>query len=77
VPPPPRPVLTLRAVSYDVLVSVDGSAWKTVASVRNRKTGLRDVLTFPATSARYVKVRIYSSTRHTPPKLQELTVTRG
>jgi trehalose/maltose hydrolase-like predicted phosphorylase len=75
VPPPPRPVLTLRAVSYDLLVSADGTSWHTVAQVRNRKTGLRDVLSFAPTSARFVKVRIYSSTRHTVPKLQELTVT--
>ncbi|MDX6308381.1 MAG: hypothetical protein QOI06_1427 [Nocardioidaceae bacterium] len=77
VPPPPGPVLTLRAVSYDVLVSPDGHTWKRVAQVRNRAHGLRDTLSFPATSARFVRVRIFSSTHQTPPKLQELTVTGG
>jgi hypothetical protein len=31
-------------------------------------------LTFPATRARYLKVRIVTSTHHTPAKLQELVV---
>ncbi|MGH3495954.1 MAG: glycosyl hydrolase family 65 protein [Nocardioidaceae bacterium] len=74
VPPPPKPVLTLRAISYDVQVSADGHSWRTVARVRGRKSGLRDVLTFPATGARYVRLRVHSATHHAAPKLQELTL---
>jgi hypothetical protein len=74
VPPPPRPVLLLRATSYDLLTSQDGHTWTRIAHVRGRTSGRRDTLTFPATQARYLKVRILSSTHHTPAKLQELVV---
>jgi trehalose/maltose hydrolase-like predicted phosphorylase len=74
VPPPPRPVLLLRATSYDLLTSRDGHTWAPVAHVRGRRSGRSDTLTFPATRARYLKVRILSSTHHTPAKLQELVV---
>ncbi len=75
VPPPPKPVITLRATSYDVLVSRDGQTWSRVARVRGRRSGLRDVLTFAPTRARFVEVRLHASTHHTAPKLQEVTVT--
>ncbi len=74
VPPPPAPVLTLRAASYDVSTSRDGRAWTTVAQVRGRMSGLRDVLHFPTTRARFIRVRILAATNQTPPKLQELRV---
>jgi trehalose/maltose hydrolase-like predicted phosphorylase len=74
VPPPSRPVLLFRATSYDLLTSGDGHTWKPVAHVRGRTSGRRDTLTFPTTRARYLRVRILSSTHHTPAKLQELVV---
>jgi trehalose/maltose hydrolase-like predicted phosphorylase len=74
-PPPPGPVLTLRAGSYSLGVSLNGRTWRTVATVGGRTTGTRDVLHFPATRARYVSVRITESTGQEPPKLDELTVT--
>jgi trehalose/maltose hydrolase-like predicted phosphorylase len=74
VPPPPAPVLTLRAAWYVVSTSRDGRAWTTVAQVRGRMSGLRDVLHFPTTRARFIRVRILAATNQTPPKLQELTV---
>ena len=73
-PPPAHPVVTLRASSYDVLASVDGHIWKTVARVRGRTTGRHDIIGLPTTTARYVKLRIYQGTYHSPPKLQELSV---
>jgi hypothetical protein len=75
-PPPPGPVVTLRAATYDVEVSVDGHSWRTVASVTGRTDGTTDVLHFPATWARYVAVHITGSTSLHPPELDELTVTR-
>jgi trehalose/maltose hydrolase-like predicted phosphorylase len=75
-PPPPGPVVTLRASSYSLGVSLNGRTWHTVATVTGRMTGTMDVLHFPATRARYVAVRITESTDQQPPKLDELTVTR-
>jgi hypothetical protein len=74
-PPPPGPVVTLRASSYTVAVSLNGRTWHTVVTVTGRTTGVTDVLHFPATRARYVAVRITESTGMQPPKLDELTVT--
>jgi trehalose/maltose hydrolase-like predicted phosphorylase len=74
VPPPPRPVLTLRASSYDVLTSRDGQTWTPAALVRGHRSGLRDVLHFAATRARFIRVRIRAATHQTAPKLQELRV---
>jgi trehalose/maltose hydrolase-like predicted phosphorylase len=71
--PPPGPVTTLRASSYDVAVSSDGHTWHTVALVSGRVTGTVDVLQFPPIEARYVSVRIASSTGAQPPMLDELT----
>jgi hypothetical protein len=76
VPAPPRPVLTLRATSYDLLTSQDGHTWKRVATVRGRRSGRRDEISFAGTRANYVQVRIRSSSHHTPAKLQELVVLR-
>ena len=75
-PPPPGPVVTRRASSYSVGVSLNGRTWHTVVNVTARMTGTIDVLHFPATRARYVAVRITGSTGTQPPKLDELTVTR-
>lgn len=44
-----------RAVDYDVLVSVDGQAWKAAAEQRGAKGGLEKHV-FKPLSARYVKV---------------------
>jgi Glycosyl hydrolase family 65, C-terminal domain len=73
--PPPGPVQTLRATSYDVFTSGDGQTWKRVATVRGQTSGRRDVLTFPTEHAAYLKVAIHASTHTTPAKLQELVVT--
>jgi hypothetical protein len=75
-PPPPGPVITLRASSYSVGVSLNGRTWHTVETVTGRMTGTLDVLHFPAAKARFVAVRITESTDMQPPKLDELTVTR-
>lgn len=74
VPPPPGPVKTLRASSYDLLVSADGVRWTTAARVRGVTTGTQDVLTFAPVRARYVRVRITAATNNTPPMLDEITV---
>jgi trehalose/maltose hydrolase-like predicted phosphorylase len=72
--PPPGPVKTLRASSYNLLVSTNGTSWTTVARVRGVTTGTRDVLTFPAARARYVRIQITAATHHTPPMLEEITL---
>jgi Glycosyl hydrolase family 65 central catalytic domain/F5/8 type C domain/Glycosyl hydrolase family 65, C-terminal domain len=72
--PPPGPVQTLRASSYDLVASADGRNWTVVASVTGRTSGTRDVLTFPPVHARYVGIRITAATNNTPPILEELTV---
>ena len=74
-PPPPGPVVTLRASTYTLAVSTDGHTWRTVATVTDRTTGITDVLTFPAVRARYVGVTITGSTGTGPPMLDEVTVT--
>jgi trehalose/maltose hydrolase-like predicted phosphorylase len=74
--PPPGPVTTLRASSYDLLVSRDGRTWAVVARVRGRTSGGKDVLSFAPARARYVRVTISAATHHTPPLLEELTVRR-
>jgi hypothetical protein len=72
--PPPGPVITLRASSYDLLVSTDGINWTTAAQVRGTTTGTQDVLTFPPVRARYVQIQITAATGNTPPMLEEITV---
>ena len=72
--PPAGPVLTLRASSYDLVVSANGRDWTVVASVTGRTSGTRDVLAFPPVRARYVGIRITAATFDTPPILEELTV---
>jgi trehalose/maltose hydrolase-like predicted phosphorylase len=72
--PPAAPVKTLRASSYDLVVSANGRDWTVVASITGRTIGTRDTLTFPAVRARYVGVRITAATYDTPPILEELAV---
>jgi trehalose/maltose hydrolase-like predicted phosphorylase len=74
VPPPPGPVKTLRASSYQLLVSRDGHSWRVLKTV-TRTSGTLDVLHFPATRARFVRVQITASSSSTPPMLEELTAT--
>ena len=71
--PPPGPVTTLRASSYDLMASRDGKHWMVIAQVRNRNSGTRDVLNFTTVYARYIGLRITSATHYTPPMLEELT----
>jgi hypothetical protein len=75
--PPPGPVQTLRASSYDLLVSTDGTNWTVVARVRGVTTGTHDALTFHPVRARYVRVQITAATGNVPPMLEELTVPSG
>jgi hypothetical protein len=75
-PPPPGPVVTLRASAYELAVSINGHTWRTVATVTGRTTGTTDVLHFPSTRARYIAVRITQSAAVRQPVLDELTVTR-
>jgi hypothetical protein len=71
--PPAGPVLTLRASSYDVLGSADGTHWTTLASVRDATSGLTDTLTFAPMAVRWLRVQVLAATHGQPPKLQELT----
>ena len=75
--PPPGPVKTLRASSYDLLVSTDGTNWTVAAQVRGRTPGTHDGLTFRPVRARYVRVQITAATYGTPPMLEEITVPGG
>jgi trehalose/maltose hydrolase-like predicted phosphorylase len=75
IPPPSGPVKTLRASSYKLQVSPDGSTWQTVASVSGQQTGTRDVLQFKPVSAKFVRIEITASTDGTPPLLEEVKVT--
>lgn len=72
--PPPGPVQTLRASSYDLVVSSDGKHWSTVATVGGRTTGTEDTLTFPPVKAHYIGLQITAATGNAPPMLEELTV---
>jgi trehalose/maltose hydrolase-like predicted phosphorylase len=74
VPPPPGPVSVVRASSYMLQVSTDGTNWQTVAEVLGKTTGVADVLRFPQTSARFVRLEITATTGTQEPMLDELTV---
>jgi trehalose/maltose hydrolase-like predicted phosphorylase len=76
IPPPPGPVITLRASSYRLEVSSNGSTWRTVATVAGRTSGTLDVLRFKAVRARFVRLAIAGPMGGKQPLLQELTVTR-
>ena len=75
VPPPPGPITTLRASSYELQVSGNGLTWQTVATVTGRTTGTTDVLHFAPVRARFVRLQITSATGEQPPMLEELAVT--
>jgi hypothetical protein len=72
--PPPGPVKTLRASSYDLLVSANGTSWSVAAQVSGVTSGTHDALTFPPVYARYVRVQITAATYNTPPLLDAITV---
>jgi hypothetical protein len=72
--PPPGPVQTLRASSYDLVVSADGKNWTTVATVSGRTSGTEDMLKFAPVRARFAGLRITAATGNAPPMLEELTV---
>jgi len=72
--PPPGPVTTLRATSYTIAVSIDGTTWHTVATVTARTSGTTDTFHFPSVQARFISVRISTSTASQTPMLGELTV---
>ncbi len=74
IPPPPAPVITLRASSYTLLVSRNGSTWRRVATVSGRASGTVDVVRFKAVRARFVRVEITAATGSSPPMLDELKV---
>ncbi|HEY6399038.1 MAG TPA: discoidin domain-containing protein [Solirubrobacteraceae bacterium] len=75
IPPPPGPVITLRASSYQLQVSQDGSTWRTVASIDGRTAGTVDALRFKPVQAHYVRLAITAATGGTQPMLQELSLT--
>ncbi len=89
IPPPPGPVITLRATRYALQVSQNGHRWRTVKVVA-RSAGTVDVLHFKALKPRFVRVEILSGatkvtianphgsgtvTGTEMPMLDELTVT--
>ncbi len=75
VPPPPGPVTTLRASSYTLQVSADGTSWQTVASVHGVTRRTTDVLRFRPVRARFLRIRITEADNTTLPLLQEVTAT--
>jgi hypothetical protein len=89
VPPPARPVRTLRPGAYMVQVSANGRRWLTVATVTGHRNRATDTFTFPKVKARFVRVKITKGTgisvketindkKETVPQmpmLQELTAT--
>ena len=72
--PPSGLVKTLRASSYDLLVSTDGTSWTTAAQVRGATAGTRDALTFAPVRARHVRIQITAATYGIPPMLEEITL---
>jgi hypothetical protein len=53
-------------------VSTDGTTWRTVAGVSGRTTGTTDALSFPAVTAREVRVAITAADPGVVPVLDEL-----
>jgi hypothetical protein len=70
VPPPPGPVTVLRGVDYTIAASVDGHTWHTVATV-HKTSGTHDAVTFPSTTARYLRVTITTASSGGMPMLEE------
>jgi trehalose/maltose hydrolase-like predicted phosphorylase len=74
IPPPPTPVTTLRASSYQLQVSTNGTSWQTVGTVNGETTRTTDELRFAPVRARWIRLSISSATANSMPLLQELTV---
>ena len=72
VPPPPGPVTVLRGVDYTIAASVDGHTWHTLTTV-HRTSGTHDAVTFPPTSARYLRVSITTASSAGMPMLEVFT----
>ena len=73
--PPAKPVKTVRPTAYRLQASTDGVHWRTLADVHTTSGRVKDVLSFAAVPARYLRVSIVSSKRSLPaPMLDEMTV---
>ena len=66
---------TSRATDYTLSVSTDGSTWRQVAAVAGASGAGPDQLTFPATSARYLRLSITATSTGKPAALTELSAT--
>src|SRR5262249_33546452 len=62
IPPPPGPVQTLRASTYAVQISRNGTSWRTIAAVNGRTTGTVDVIHFLPVSPRFIRLQITAAT---------------
>jgi trehalose/maltose hydrolase-like predicted phosphorylase len=70
--PPPGPVITLRATSYQLLTSLDGRSWRPAATVTN-PSGTTDTVRFAPRRARFVRITIAAARTTLPPMLEELS----
>jgi hypothetical protein len=68
-------VTTLRPATYRLQVSTDGASWHTVATVRDASSRTTDQLSFPAVTAKFVRVWVGATPGGQPPMLEELRVT--
>ena len=64
-----------RATDYTLSVSTDGTTWRQVAAVAGASGAGPDQLTFPATSARYLRLAITATSTGKPATLTELSAT--
>jgi hypothetical protein len=71
--PAPSPILTLRATSYDVLGSTDGTHWTRLVTVRGQRNGTQDRWSFPATQVRWLRVQTLAGNHHLTPQLEEVS----
>jgi trehalose/maltose hydrolase-like predicted phosphorylase len=75
--PSPRPVTVLRPSAFTIAISGDGRSWRQVARVSGPSSSVMDVIRFPATRARFVRVTVLSTTRKRGlPQLTEVGVYR-
>jgi len=65
--------VTLRATSYSLMASSDGTHWQTLKTIVGKPNGTVDVLHFLPFRARDISVRITASPGSSPPVLDELT----
>jgi trehalose/maltose hydrolase-like predicted phosphorylase len=77
IPPPPGPVTTVRASTYQLLGSRDRTTWRVLATVSGRGAASVDVLHLPPGGRRWRWLRLVltASSASQPPLLQELTAT--